>query len=156
MPAVALPSRPRLRAPRGPVPPGPGRRAAGLPCPGARALARLIAALAWSLLIALAPPAARAQNNAFSSRSLAADPVAQATRGSRSASGGELANVTENPAGPALLGSAQVAFSHLAWAGGLAREWGAIGIPVRPGVVLAGDVSVLHTPALAAYDAQGN
>jgi hypothetical protein len=98
---------------------------------------------------------ASAATEAFHARNLAPDPAWQATQGSLAATGTGLTAGLANPAGAFGQERAQVAFSHLFWAGDLSREWAALGAPLGSRVGFVVDAALLHGPQLMGYDADG-
>lgn len=108
----------------------------------------------WSFAAASRATAGVAEQ-AFGSRSLPPEPMWQALQGADAATAGDASAIWGNPAGIGGVEAAQVTLGHLSWAGGLAREWGAVALPLSDTWHAAADFGILHTPALDRYDAEG-
>lgn len=116
---------------------------------------RLVAAFLALLLPAAGGRGAAASDSVFLSRTLAPDPLWQATSGGLAGTGRGLSGALGNPAAVARLSGRRAAVSHLVWAEDLSREWLGLGGPVGGRWALLLDASMLHGPALQGFDAEG-
>ena len=113
----------------------------------------LSAALSFAILPA---QMAEASEEAFASRTLAADPMWQATAGAFAVTETQVSALAANPAGASAATRPTLAFSHLQWAADLSREWAALSTPVGPRLGLGADVGLLRGASLPGFDEAGN
>lgn len=113
----------------------------------------------WVILcaiLALPELPARAAEEAFASRTLAPEPGWQATAGAFAVTDTRPGALGANPAAALGPDRPTLVFSHLAWVGGLAREWAALAGPLGGRVGIGADVGLLRGASLEGYDEAGN
>ena len=112
--------------------------------------------LAGAALLCALSTASVAGEEAFQSRTFAADPTWQATAGAFAVTGGGAGSLAANPALASELSRPTIALSHLQWAAGLSREWAALSTPLGTRFGVGADFGLLRADALDGFDEAGN